>query len=73
MPENKGKHLTLEDREVVEDGIREGLGCREIAKRLHVAPSTVSREVKAIAQSLGFSDVQISWEQLNRLRKGQAI
>lgn len=47
MPENKGKHLTLEDREVAEDGIREGLGCREIAKRLHVAPSTVSREVKA--------------------------
>ena len=47
MPESKGRHLTLEDREVIEDGIRDGLGCREIAGRLHVSPSTVSREVKA--------------------------
>ena len=46
MPENKGKHLTLEDRQVIEDGIRDGLGCREIARRLHVAPSTASREVE---------------------------
>lgn len=30
-------------------------------------------EAKDVAQSLGFSDVQISWEQLNRLRKGRAI
>ena len=47
MPENKGEHLTIEDRQVIEDGIRDGLGCREIARRLHVAPSTVSREVEA--------------------------
>ena len=47
MPESKGKHLTLEDREVIEDGIRDGLGCRAIARRLHVSPSTVSREVEA--------------------------
>ena len=47
MPENKGKHLTLEDREVIEDGIRDGKSCRAIAKRLHVSPSTVSREVEA--------------------------
>ena len=46
MPENKGKHLTIEDRRVIEDGIRDGLGCRAIAGRLHVAPSTVSREVE---------------------------
>ena len=32
MPESKGKHLTLEDREVIEDGIRDGLGCRAIAR-----------------------------------------
>ena len=30
LPENKGKHLTLEDRQVIEDGIRDGLGCRAI-------------------------------------------
>ena len=47
MPENKGEHLTIEDRQVIVDGIRDGLGCREIARRLHVAPSTVSREVEA--------------------------
>ena len=47
MPESKGKHLTLEDREVIEDGIRDGKGCRAIARRLHVSPSTVSREVEA--------------------------
>ena len=46
MPENKGKHLTLEDRQVIEDAIRDGLGCRATAARLHVAPSTVSREVE---------------------------
>ena len=46
MPENKGRHLTVEDRQVIEDGIRDGLGCRAIARRLHVAPSTVSREVE---------------------------
>jgi IS30 family transposase len=47
MPESKGKHLTLRDREVIEDGIRDGLGCRAIARRLHVSPSTVSREVES--------------------------
>ena len=46
MPESKGKHLTLQDREIIEDGVRNGLGCREIADTLGVAPSTVSREVK---------------------------
>jgi flagellar biosynthesis GTPase FlhF len=46
MPENKGRPLTIEDRRVIEDGIRDGLGCRAIAGRLHVAPSTVSREVE---------------------------
>lgn len=47
MPESKGKHLTLEDREVIEDGVRDGRSCRAIARRLHVSPSTVSREVEA--------------------------
>ena len=42
MPESKGKHLTLENRKVIEDGVRDGLGCRAIARRLRVSPSTVS-------------------------------
>lgn len=33
MPKSKGKHLTLENRKVIEDGVRDGLGCRAIARR----------------------------------------
>ena len=47
MPESKGKHLDRYDREVIEDGIRDGLTAREIAKRLKVSPTTVTREVLA--------------------------
>ena len=42
MPESKGKHLTLENGKVIENGVRDGLGCRAIARRLHVSPSAVS-------------------------------
>ena len=45
MPENKGKHLDRYDRDVIEDGIRDGLTAREIANRLKVSPTTVTREV----------------------------
>lgn len=47
MPRSKGKHLTKEDREVIEDGIRSGRSARSIAKRVDVSPSTVTREVRA--------------------------
>lgn len=47
MPRENRKQLTKENREVVEAGIREGASCRLIAKRLGVAPSTVTREVRA--------------------------
>lgn len=47
MPEEKGMHLDIDDREVIEDGIRDKLSARAIAKRLKVSPSTVTREVKA--------------------------
>lgn len=46
MPKSKGGHLTLEDREVIEDGIRDGMGCRAIADAIGVSASTVSREVR---------------------------
>ena len=45
MPESKGKHLDKDDRHVIEDGIRDGLSAREIARRLKVSPTTVTREV----------------------------
>ena len=37
--------LSLEEREEISRGLAEGLSLREIATRLHRAPSTVSREV----------------------------
>ena len=46
MPK-KGKHLTLEMREVVEQGIRDGDSASRIARRLRVSTSTVTREAKA--------------------------
>ena len=46
MAREKGKHLTKENREVIEDGVSQGASARKIAKRLDVSPSTVTREVK---------------------------
>lgn len=47
MPEGKGKHLDRSDRDVLDPGVRERLSMREVSRRLHVAPSTVGREVAA--------------------------
>ena len=46
MPKPKGKHLSKENREVIEIGIRNHDSARAIAKRLDVNASTVTREVK---------------------------
>ena len=46
MPESKGKHLDLEDRIVIEEGIAHGLSARALSQRLHVSASTVTREIK---------------------------
>lgn len=45
MPKGPNKHLDLQDRHVIEDGIASGLSASEIARRLHVQASTVTREV----------------------------
>ena len=50
MPEEKGKLLSKENKEVIEAGIRNADSARKIAKRINVAASTVTREVKAIAR-----------------------
>ena len=47
MAKTKGKHMSRENREVIEAGIRSGDSARAIAKRIDVSPSTVTREVKA--------------------------
>ena len=47
MPESRGKHLTREDREAVEEGIRGGGSARGIARAIGVSASTVAREARA--------------------------
>lgn len=47
MTRSKGKHLSRENREVIEAGIRNRDSARAIAKRIDVSPSTVTREVRA--------------------------
>lgn len=44
---NPKTHLTEENREVIEDGIRNGNGARHIGRRIGFSGSTVTREVKA--------------------------
>ena len=41
----KNKHLTLEDRKVIQEGIEQGLSKTAIAKSLSKDPSTVSKEI----------------------------
>lgn len=47
MPERPGGHLDYDDRCVIEEGLAEGRSASEIARRLEVSPSTVTREVRA--------------------------
>ena len=47
MTRKKGKHLSRENREVIEAGIRNRDSARAIAKRIDASPSTVTREAKA--------------------------
>ncbi len=47
MSKARGKHLSRENREVIESGIRNHDSARAIARRIGVSPSTVTREVKA--------------------------
>jgi transposase, IS30 family len=46
MPIKTGKHLSKENREVVEDALHAGKSARHIANMIDVAPSTITREVK---------------------------
>lgn len=47
MPGTNGRHLTKENREVIECGLRGGESARRIARKIGASPSTVTREVKA--------------------------
>ena len=48
-----GKHLTFENREVIEQGIMDGDSASRISRRLGVAASTVTREGRA-RKPMGF-------------------
>lgn len=47
MPKENKKHLTLEKREVIEEGVRSNKSARHIASMIDVSPSTITHEVKA--------------------------
>ena len=48
----KGKHLTIEDRYVIQLRLKDGLSVLEIAKELNCAPNTVRNEIKRGSVSL---------------------
>ena len=41
-----GKHLTLDERTIIQVGLNQSKSFREIASELEKAPSSISREVK---------------------------
>jgi len=45
IPGNQ-KHLTLHDRQFIEDSLDQGLSFREIAKFLCKDPTTISKEIR---------------------------
>jgi IS30 family transposase len=45
VPTRAARHLSLEDREEISRGLAAGESLRQIASRLHRAPSTISREI----------------------------
>lgn len=47
MARSSSKHMTKENREVIEEGVRKGESARNIARKIGASPSTVTREVKA--------------------------
>lgn len=46
MNNYNGKHLSLDDRKKIEEGIEKGLRKFEIAKSINKSPSTVTKEIK---------------------------
>ena len=46
MPKGEGRHLTLGDRTAIQQMVTDGELLPDIARKLGVSPSTVSREVQ---------------------------
>ena len=49
----KYKHLTLDQRYIIESGLKKGLLKKEIAELVGVSPSTITREIKRNANKSG--------------------
>ncbi|WP_298631342.1 IS30 family transposase [uncultured Porphyromonas sp.] len=53
MNKKKYKHLTLDQRYIIESGLKKGLLKKEIAELVGVSPSTITREIKRNANKCG--------------------
>lgn len=53
MNKKKYKHLTLDQRYIIESGLKKGLLKKEIAELVGVSPSTITREIKRNANKSG--------------------
>ena len=49
----KYKHLTLDQRYIIESGLKKGLLKKEIAELVGVSPSTITREIKRNSNKSG--------------------
>ncbi len=64
MSESK-KHLTLEQREFIEDALKNGMNFSQIARQLGFSPSTISREVKKHRTLVAAKDKNIVWNKIS--------
>ena len=48
----KAKHLTLEDRKAIQDGIENRLSKTAIARSISKDPTTISKEIMVLCQDL---------------------
>ena len=56
----KGKHLSFEERVIIQTRIKDGFSLRAIARELGCSPSTISYEVKRGTVSL-YHGISLSW------------
>ncbi len=42
----KGKHLSFEERVIIQTRLKDGFSMRQIARELHRSPTTISNEIK---------------------------
>ena len=65
------KHMSLDDREIIEKGISSGLTKTTIAKKLHKDLSTVSKEIKSHRFSSYHSSLPLECANYKRCRYGR--